>query len=214
MKIEGRSARWLTALGYRVLQLWAATLRFEVDDRSGLVGQPRGEPFITAIWHNRLLLWAYAARRYLSNYEGTGLTSASRDGELIAGLVERHGYEVVRGSTSRRGLRALLELKAALARGRFVGIIPDGPRGPAYKLAAGIIVLAQRSGAPILPMHMEFSSCWRLKNWDRFILPRPFSTVRLLISPLYRVNATADETEFESERLRLENTMMEMVETR
>lgn len=214
MKIEGWPARWLTALGFRLLQLWAGTLRFEVEDRSGLVGRPRGAPFITAIWHNRLLLWAYAARRFLAPYEGTGLTSASRDGEYVAGFVECYGYEVVRGSTSRKGVKALLQLKRALARGRFVGIVPDGPRGPAYQLSSGIVFLAQRSGAPVLPMNMEFSSCWRLRNWDRFMLPKPFSTVRLKIGALHFIPDTADESEFESERQRLENVMMEMVEIR
>ncbi len=214
MKIEGRPARWLTAIGFRLLQFWARTLRFEVDDRSGLVGQPRGAPFITAIWHNRLLLWAYATKRFLPAYEGTGLTSASRDGEYVAGFVECYGYEVVRGSTSRKGVKALLQLKRALARGRFVGIVPDGPRGPAYQLTSGIVFLAQRTGAPVLPMNMEFSSCWRLKNWDRFILPKPFSKVRFKLGALHQVAETADEAEFESERLRLENVMMDMVETR
>ncbi len=214
MKPSGRTARWLIAFGYRLLQVWVRTLRFKVDDRAGLVGQPTGAPFITAIWHNRLLLWPQVFRRYLSQYPGTGLTSASRDGEMIAHFLARYDFEVIRGSSSRRGAAAILELKAALERGRVVGIVPDGPRGPAYRLASGIIYLAQKSGAPILPMHMEFSSCWRLKNWDRFILPRPFSTVRLTIGPLYHVNATTDETEFESERLRLENAMMETVETR
>lgn len=214
MKLKGRPARWLTAFGFRLLQLWIGTLRFRVDDRAGLIDQPAGPPFIAATWHNRLLLWAYVIRRYLSEYNGSALVSPSGDGEVIGDLVARYGFNVVRGSSSRKGASALLQLAAVLAQGKIVGIIPDGPRGPAYRLAGGIVYLAQKSGAPVLPMNMEFSSCWRLRNWDRFILPRPFSTVRLTLGPLHRVVGTTTDGEFESERLRLENAMMEIVETR
>ncbi|MEO5721456.1 MAG: lysophospholipid acyltransferase family protein [Chthoniobacterales bacterium] len=214
MKLKGRPARWLTAFGYHLLQVWARTLRFEVDDRAGLVNRPQGPPFIAAIWHNRLLLWAHVTQLYLPSYHGSALISASGDGQVIADLVTRSGFDVVRGSSSKKGASALLQLAAVLAEGKIVGIIPDGPRGPAYRLASGIPYLAQKSGAPVLPMNLEFSSCWRLKSWDRFILPRPFSTVRLILGPLHRVAATTNDAEFESERLRLENAMMEIVETR
>ncbi len=214
MKIQGSAARILIAFGYHLLLVWARTLRWEVNDRAGLVGQPPGEPFIAATWHNRLLLWAYVIRRYLSQYHGSALVSASRDGELIADLVQRFGFDVVRGSSSRKGASAIMQLADVLAAGGIVGIIPDGPRGPAYELALGIVFLAQKSAAPVLPMNMEFSSCWRLRSWDRFILPRPFSTVRLTLGPLHRVQQTSTEAEFESERLRLQNAMMQIVEMR
>lgn len=214
MKLKGRPARWLTALGYRLLQIWARTLRFEIDDRSGLTGRPATHAVITAIWHNRLLFWAYTIRRYLPQYIGTALVSASGDGRIIGDLVARHGFGIVHGSSSRQGASALLRLQAVLAPGHIVGLIPDGPRGPAYRLAPGIVYLAQKSGAPILPMNMEFARCWRLKSWDRFMLPKPFSTVRLIFGPLHRVASTASEEEFENERRRLENAMMDLVETR
>jgi lysophospholipid acyltransferase (LPLAT)-like uncharacterized protein len=213
LKLRGWPARWLIAFGYHLLQLWTKTLRFEVDDRAGLVDQPTGPPFIAATWHNRLLLWAYVIRRYLSNYHGSALVSASGDGQIIADLVARYGFDVVRGSSSRKGASALLQLTAVIEQGKIAGIIPDGPRGPAYELASGIAYLAQKSGAPILPMNLEFSRCWRLKSWDRFFLPRPFSTVRLVLGPLHHVAATTTEEEFESERLRLQNAMMQIVET-
>ena len=212
MKIQGPVARILIAFGYHLLQIWARTLRWKVDDRAGVVDQPPGEPFIAAAWHNRLLLWAYVGRRYLSRYRGSALISASRDGELIADLVQRFGFDVVRGSSSRKGASAIIQLADVLKAGGIVGIIPDGPRGPAYQLAPGIIFLAQKSAAPVLPMNMEFSSCWRLRSWDRFILPRPFSTVHLTLGPLHRVEQTTTEDEFETERLRLQSAMMRPVE--
>lgn len=199
------------AFGYRLLRLWARTLRFEVDDRAGLVNQPAGDPFILAFWHNRLLLWPYVTRRFLSSYHGSALVSPSGDGELMTDFAEHFGFDVVRGSSSRRGVTALLQLVAVLSRGQIVVISPDGPRGPAYEIASGIVYLAQKSGAPVLPFNMEYSSFWRLRSWDRFFLPRPFSTVRLTIGPLHRVAATNNKVEFESERMRLQNAMMQSV---
>ena len=214
MKIQGRPARCLIAVGYYLLQLWARTLRWELEDRSALANSPAGAPFIAAIWHNRLLLWPFAIRRFLPDYHGSALISASRDGELIANLVQRFGFDVVRGSSSRRGTRAIMQLAAVLDAGSIVGIIPDGPRGPAYELAPGIVFLAQKSGAPVLPMNLEFSSYCRLRSWDRFFLPRPFSTAHITLGPLHRVPATRTDAEFESERLRLQNALMQLVKTR
>jgi lysophospholipid acyltransferase (LPLAT)-like uncharacterized protein len=101
-----------------------------------------------------------------------------------------------------------------LASGRDVVITPDGPRGPAYELGPGIIFLAQKSGAAVLPMNLEYSSCWRLRSWDRFIVPRPFAKVRVVIDPPHRVGSTATPEEFEAERLTLQDVMMALVEMR
>ena len=197
-----------------MLQIWARTLRYEVDDRAGVVGKPVTENYIGALWHNRLLIFPLVLRRFLPNRHGAALISASRDGDLLADAIHRFGYDVVRGSSSRLGASAILQLTEALAAGRDVVITPDGPRGPAYELGPGIIFLAQKSGAAVLPMNLEFSHCWRLGSWDRFIVPRPFSKVRVLIGQLYRVGATNTPDEFEAERLSLQNAMMSLVEMR
>ena len=214
MKIEGWRARLLIALGYRVFQLWVRTLRFEIDDRAGIVGKPPHGRFIATVWHNRLFLFPYAIRRFLPQTRGAALVSASRDGALLAEILKRFDFEAVRGSSSRRGATALLELADVIARGGEAAITPDGPRGPAYHLSGGIISLAQISGADILPMNFEFSRCWRLKSWDRFIVPKPFSRVRVIFGERYRVRHTASEGEFEAERQRLHNTIMSLVEMR
>ena len=112
------------------------------------------------------------------------------------------------------GASAILQLSEVLASKGDAVITPDGPRGPVYEIGPGIIFLAQKSGAPVQPMNLEFSSCWRLKSWDRFILPRPFSTVRVIFGPLHRVRSTSTPEEFETERLRLQNAMMALVERR
>ena len=140
------------------------------------------------------------------------LISASRDGALLADLVQRFGYEAVRGSTSRKGVSAVLQLAEKIAEDFDVAITPDGPRGPAYELGAGVILLAQKTKKPVLLMHMEHARCWRLKSWDKFILPKPFSTVRVIFAGLHEVKQTSSDTEFEAERLRLQNAMMQLVE--
>ena len=214
LKIEGWLVRRLIAFGFWLLQIWARTLRYEVDDRSGVVGRPVTENYIGALWHNRLLIFPLVLRWFLPNRHGAALISASRDGDLLADAIHRFGYEVVRGSSSRLGASAILQLTEVLASGRDVVITPDGPRGPAYELGPGIIFLAQKSGAAVLPMNLEFSRCWRLGSWDRFIIPRPFAKVRVLVGQLHRVGATSTPEEFEAERLALQNAMMALVEMR
>ncbi|HEX9281699.1 MAG TPA: lysophospholipid acyltransferase family protein [Candidatus Udaeobacter sp.] len=214
MKIEGRLARWLVAFGFRLLQLWGRTLRYEIDDRAGIVGRPVTENYIGALWHNRLLVFPLILRRFFPQRHGAALISASRDGDLLADAVQRFGYDVVRGSSSRLGASAILQLTQVLAAGGDVVITPDGPRGPAYELGPGIIFLAQKSGAAVLPMNLEYSRCWRLGSWDRFIVPRPFAKVRVLINRPHNVKSTTTPEEFEGERLALQNTMMELVEMR
>jgi lysophospholipid acyltransferase (LPLAT)-like uncharacterized protein len=211
LKIEGWRARWLTAFGFRLLQVWARTIRFEIDDRAGLVGLPADERYIGALWHNRLLLLPFVIQRFLPNRRGAALISPSRDGALLADLVTRFGFSVVRGSSSRKGASAMLQLAEVIASGRDAVITPDGPRGPAYELGQGIVFLAQKSGAAVVPINMEFSSSWRLNSWDRFILPRPFSKVRVSFGQPHRVAPTEDDEAFERERLRLQRAMRDLV---
>jgi lysophospholipid acyltransferase (LPLAT)-like uncharacterized protein len=214
LKIEGWQARWLIAFGFRLLQIWARTLRVEIDDRAGVLGKPVTENYIAALWHNRLLLISFALKKFLPQRRGAGLISASRDGNLVTDLTHRFGFDVVRGSSSRMGASAILELGNVLASGGDVFITPDGPRGPAYQLSPGVIFLAQKTGKAVVPVNFEYSSCWRVKSWDRFVVPCPFAKVRFIIGPPQHVRATNSPEEFESERLRLQSAMMSLVEMR
>lgn len=214
MKTGDWRTRLLVAIGYRIFQVWSRTLRFEIDDRAGIVGQPRRRAFIATVWHNRLFLFPYVIRRFLPEMHGAALVSASRDGAILAEILKRFRFDAVRGSSSRRGATALLEMANVIATGADAAITPDGPRGPAYEMGPGIITLAQKSGADVLPINMEFSSCWRMKSWDRFIVPKPFAKVRVIVGEPYRVKETPDDVEFENERQRLENALMALVEMR
>ncbi len=214
MKIEGWRARCLIAFGHRLLQIWARTLRFEIEDRANVVRTPPNERYIGALWHNRLLLLPFVIKRYLPERRGAALISGSRDGALLADLVERFQFDVVRGSSSKKGASAIRQLAEVIANGKDVVITPDGPRGPAYELGQGIVYLAQQSGAEVVPINLEYSSCWRVKSWDRFILPKPFSKVRVIFGAPHRVASTSTDEEFERERRRLQEAMMQLVEMR
>ena len=204
----------MIAFGFRLLKIWARTLRLEVDDQLGVIGKPVTENYISVLWHNRLLLISFALKRFLPQRHGAGLISASRDGDLVADLTQRFGFDVVRGSSSRLGASAILELSNVLASGRDVFITPDGPRGPAYELGPGVVFLAQKTGSAVVPVNFEYASCWRVKSWDRFILPRPFSKVRFIIGRAHRVQSTDTPEEFENERKHLQEAMMSLVHRR
>ena len=212
--MQGWRAPWLVAFGYYLLQIWARTLRFEIEDRADVINAPPNERYIGALWHNRLLLFPFVLKRYLPQRQGAALISTSRDGAILADLVERFGYEVVRGSSSRKGASAMRQLAEVIASGRDVVITPDGPRGPAYELGQGIVFLAQQTGAAVVPVNMEYSSYWRLRSWDRFILPKPFAKVRVIFGKPHRVAQTSTEEEFELERERMQNAMLEVVRMR
>ena len=195
------------------MRFWEATLRYEVIDDAGIIGNP-SKRMIGASWHNRLLMLPLALHRFIGDHPGSALVSASRDGAWIAELVKKAGFGVVRGSSSRQGVGAVLQMSDELASGRDVVISPDGPRGPAYQVSPGIIFLAQKTGIPVMPMHLEYSSFWRLKSWDGFFLPKPFSKTRMTFGKLHYVRPTSTDEDFEGERSALENALMELVEER
>ncbi len=211
---ESFAGRVLVSFGFHLLQLWARTIRFEFHDRGGVSEIPLTQRLIGAAWHNRLLFLPFALKRFIPQRVGAALVSASRDGAWFAKLVQRFSFDVVRGSSSRKGATAMLQLADVIASGRDVVITPDGPRGPAYRAGGGIILLAQKTGAHVAVLHFEYSSCWRLRSWDRFILPRPFCKARFIFVAEHEVLPTNNEEEFERERQRLESVMMSVVETK
>lgn len=131
-----------------------------------------GRPILYAFWHGRQLAL------FKANPEAvlTVMTSLSRDGEMQASICKRFGLKVVRGSSSRRGFSGLMALGRRLKEGISVGMAVDGPRGPAFEAKSGIVVLARRSGSPIVPITAGFRRRWQLKRaWDRFLIPLPFA---------------------------------------
>ena len=212
MKLDSWRARVLIVLGLGLYRLWARTLRLQVEDPNDVVAFVRNQPVIFAIWHNRLLMLPRVFDPCFPTRQSFGLISASRDGDLVSILIERSGYGTIRGSSSRKGVSALRQLVDTLAGGSNVLFTPDGPRGPVYEASQGVVFLAQKTGAPVVPIHMEYSSCWRLKSWDRFIVPHPFAKLRAIFGMPLRIAATQTPEEFEAERMRLQNAIMDLVE--
>lgn len=212
MKLDSWRARALIEFGFGLFRLWARTLRLQVEDPENVIGLVRNQPVIFAIWHNRLLMLPRVFDPCFPSRQSFGLISASRDGDLVSILIERSGYGTIRGSSSRKGVIALRQLVDALAAGMNVLITPDGPRGPVYEASQGVVFLAQKTGAPVVPIHMEYSSCWRLKSWDRFFVPRPFAKLRAIFGAPLRVQPTADADQLEAGRLRVQEAMMSLVE--
>jgi lysophospholipid acyltransferase (LPLAT)-like uncharacterized protein len=201
---------FLAGLAVFILKTLFATLRLRVDDRIGLEENHVPSPVILCFWHNRILAITLAfLRRYPTRHRGgvTVLTSPSRDGEILARVVGGFRMGAVRGSSSRRGSQALRELVTLATSGRDIAITPDGPRGPRYKLGPGAVSLAQLTGAPIVPVHATFSRALRMKTWDGFIIPLPFSTVSVTVGSPITVPRELDDPSFEAVRQNLENLL-------
>ena len=164
---------------WAVFNLISATLRYRVNDPYGYLTRKDLGTVIYCTWHNRLALamkmyLAFGRRRFQSAGMA-GLVSASRDGAFLAAILERFGVQPVRGSSSRRGAQALLELTTWAERGYDLAITPDGPRGPRYVVQDGALALAQLTGLPLVPASCHLQWKIVIKSWDRFQIPLPFS---------------------------------------
>ena len=172
--------------GTALLRVIARTWRFRCANPEVLDGlRTRRQPFVFACWHGELLplLWYH---------RGQGisiLVSEHSDGEVIARIAHRIGFGAIRGSTSRGGGRALLSMVRVLGEGGVIAVTPDGPRGPAHSYAPGALIAAQRAGVPILPTTMHVDRAWRLRSWDRFVIPKPFARITIAYGPPTLVQA-------------------------
>jgi len=208
-------AHWYQRLAarliYTLIQTLTTTIRFRLDDRSGMfTGVPR-EQIIFALWHNRLalsvMLYQLFVRRRAPERRMAGLVSASKDGGLLAYILELFGILPVRGSSSRRGAQALRELVSRAAAGCDLAITPDGPRGPCYRVQEGVISAAQLSGLVIVPVSYHLNWKYRLKSWDRFQIPLPFARCAITTGTPLRVPREATEAERENYRQQLETAL-------
>ncbi|MEX2181129.1 MAG: lysophospholipid acyltransferase family protein [Gemmatimonadaceae bacterium] len=192
-----RRLRWTVRLAGWLIRLLGWTWRVEVEGlvlRDGL--RASGKNFLLSLWHGEILPLSLHVR-------GEGLTimiSEHGDGELIARLHESWGNFAVRGSTSRGAGRVLLGLVRTLESGKDCVITPDGPRGPAGRAQAGAVMASSRTQVPILPIRAFASRAWRLRSWDRFLVPKPFATVRIVYGEPWIAPDSSDESVRELER--------------
>ena len=196
---------------YLMVRAVALTIRYEWRDPTGPLHQDLQKPVIFCTWHNRLSLclevYRLFVRRSGREPRMAAMVSASRDGGLLARILEHYQVQPVRGSTSRRGRQALLELTTWAERGYDLGITPDGPRGPCYLVQEGVTSLAQLTGLPIVPVSYEIVWKIRLGSWDRFQIPLPFSKCRVSTAAPVHVPREATDLEREQTRSRLEELL-------
>ncbi len=190
------------------VRLLARTMRIEVHDPNGFLSGPPGAPGICAVWHDSILGLVIVGLPRAKIIPMTVLTSPSRDGELLAEVMHQIGLQSVRGSSKKRGAAALLELREHVRGGRTLIITPDGPRGPRHQLSPGVLLLAQKTGSPVLKTHVTFSRSLRLNTWDRFQFPLPFSKLTVRVDPAELIPPTPTPEAFETLRLRLEADLL------
>ena len=171
-----RLALWLLAL---LLRIWGRTLRFEADPETFKLLTQYNEAAAIVLWHNRLFLSPEIFRRYRQHRRIYGLVSASKDGAWLAALYRMIGIHPVRGSSSNFGREAASVLIQKMREGHDIGITPDGPRGPRYSVEPGVLVVTRRSDAPMILLGAKFGRAFRLRSWDRFYIPWPFSRIKM-----------------------------------
>jgi lysophospholipid acyltransferase (LPLAT)-like uncharacterized protein len=206
-----RVGAWFVFLFMRTL---TATLRYRWSDNSGYFGSVAPGPVIYCVWHNRLGLSMTAYYSYAAKRNPTAglaaMASASKDGGFLAAILECFRVQPVRGSSSRRGPQALLELTSWAERGWDLAITPDGPRGPRYKVQEGVIYLAQVTGLPIIPFSCRIARKIIVRSWDRFQIPLPFSRCEMYLGKAVIVPREASGAEREQLCLQLERTLLEL----
>ncbi len=200
---------FLSSLAVVLLRALLLTVRLRITDASGMQAGTLTGPVILVFWHNRILgITPAFLKRYPKGRKGVSvLTSASRDGEILSRIMAGCGMGSVRGSSSRRGARALREMVRLIAAGRDIAITPDGPRGPRYHMGPGAIQLAQTTGAPLLLAHASFSNAVRLKTWDGFIIPLPFSKISVTVDKPQQVPGELTLEEFSGWKSKIENRL-------
>ena len=184
------------------------TVRCRMAARSEFFSPVAPTPAIFCIWHNRLATCVKVLdvhrRPHNAGAGMAALISASKDGAFLASILERFHVQPVRGSSSRRGAQAMLEMTTWAQRGYDLTITPDGPRGPCYEIQEGITSLAQLTGLPIVPVALNLNWKISVKSWDRFQIPLPFARCEVCVGQAIRVPPNVSDTEREELRRQLE----------
>jgi lysophospholipid acyltransferase (LPLAT)-like uncharacterized protein len=199
---------------YWFMRAIGATIRFEVI---GWEHHTEAEPLIYCFWHNRIPIATYFWRR-----RGiVVMSSRSFDSEYIARFIQRFGYGAARGSSTRGGRAALIQMIRAVKSGKSAAFTVDGPNGPVYQAKPGALLLAAKSGAAILPFSISLERCWRLPSWDRIEIPKPFTRAVVVIGERFylkdgdadgqqqRFQVALDELRRESDRLSGRKTILD-----
>lgn len=179
------SRGFLRAVAHPTVIAWASTWRVDVVNGDRWEASRSSDtPTVFLFWHEALLplLWHHR------NQSVSTVVSDSRDGQHVADLAQTLGYRIVRGSSSKGATRVLLAAARELRDGYSVAFSPDGPRGPRRIMKPGALLAGQRAKANILPVHATANRAWRLNSWDKFLIPKPFSRVRIFYGQPFTVD--------------------------
>ncbi len=199
----------IAGVGYPLASVLGRSYRWRVEGREHIDRlRAAGRPAVFGFWHGRIL----PTVTYLRDSGLVALVSQNFDGEWIARIVTRLGFDTVRGSSSRGANSAVRQLIRATRSGRSTLFALDGPRGPAREAKDGAIWLAMATSVPILPLHAEGEHHWTVNSWDRTQVPRPFSRVALVIGEPISVPREVDDASIDEQRARLERALAALEE--
>ena len=195
---------------YWLIKFIGKTIRYETEGWENFRKIERdGKIPIYAFWHNRIFAGTY----FFRNRGIVVITSQSFDGEYIARFIQRLGYGAVRGSSTRGGVGALVEMIRLMKQGLPMGFTVDGPKGPVYVAKTGAILLAKKTGNPMMPFVVEAEKFWTINSWDKMQIPKFFTRAKIFIAEPIYVAADADDAEIESKRLELQAKLDGMVKS-
>lgn len=166
------------------------------------------KPFIAAIWHGRILMMPYC---WATRKKGYMLVSKHRDGQLISSIIKKFGFQTIEASTNKGGEVGLRVILNVLGEGGYVGITPDGPRGPCMQASIGIVRVARMAGVPIIPVSFSVRQGKQLGTWDNFLLPWPFSSGVIVWGKPIEVSKDLDANDIEKKRFEVEKGLNAIV---
>lgn len=193
---------------YLLIRIIGSTIRYEIEGWENFEAiEKMGKVPIYSFWHNRIF-----AGTYFFRHRGiVVITSQSMDGEYIARFIRRLGYGAIRGSSTRGGVGALIEMIRCMKQGLPMAFTVDGPKGPRYEAKSGPVLLAKKTGNPMMPFIVETEKFYSVKSWDRLQIPKPFTRAKMIIAQPIYVEKTAGDSEIENKRLELQMSLDELV---
>jgi hypothetical protein len=193
---------------YFILYLYSLTLRITVEnEETWMAYLKKGGKVLLCTWHQQF----FAAIQHFKSYKSfrpSLMISKSQDGEIIARIARKQGWQTVRGSSSRGGGRALKQMIERLRQSGLAAHIVDGPKGPSGIIKDGVISLAHAAEAAVVPFYITADRAWYFKSWDRFMLPKPFARVTIRFGQMIHFPVENDKQAFENQRNHLEKIML------
>lgn len=195
--------------GYVLIRMLGSTIRFQTTGWENFEAiKQAGKLPIYSFWHDRIISGTY----FFRNRGIIVLSSSSFDSEYTARCIQRLGFGIIKGSSTRGGIQALVGMIRMMKQGFAMAFTIDGPKGPRYEAKAGPVVLAKKTGNPLMPFVIECEKFWTIKSWDRLQIPKPFSKAKLIIGEPIYVDANARDEELENKRLELQDSLIALVE--